>query len=331
MIRRLIQRASATPMTEWLVDALERLDNGRSHLFAVLTYHRILDPGRQSWVYPGQCVHPAEFERQMRAVAARYQVIGLQTLLDAREEGAPLPRRSLLLTFDDAYRDFAEFAWPVLKALKLPATLFVPTDYPARPDRWFWWERLYEVLSLADRDQPLDTPAGRLHIRDESTRIRAFRRLRTYCKQRDGEAVPLVQELARQVDAPAPVNPVLDWVALRGLRDEGVAIAPHSRSHRQLPTLSRQDLDDELRGSRVDLEREIGPTPACLAYPAGAHDPRVVEAARAAGYRVAFTTRRGINDLRKLDWLALKRVNVGARTSSTLVRAQLGSWASLLR
>jgi peptidoglycan/xylan/chitin deacetylase (PgdA/CDA1 family) len=331
MIRRLVQRASDTPMTEWLVDALERRDTGRSHLFAVLTYHRILDPERHPSVYPGYCVHPAEFERQMRAFAARYQVIGLQTLLDAREKRAPLPRRSLLLTFDDAYRDFAEFGWPVLKALRLPATLFVPTDYPDRPDRWFWWERLYEVLSLADRDRPLDTPAGRLRIRDAATRIWAFRRLRSYCKQRDGDAATLVEELARQVGAPAPVNPVLNWVALRGLREEGVAIAPHSRSHRQLPTLSQRELDDELRGSRVDLEREIGPTPACLAYPAGAHDPSVVEAARDAGYRVAFTTRRGINDLRKLDWLAVRRVNVGSRTSAALVRAQLGSWASLLR
>ena len=41
----------------------------------------------------------------------------------------------MLLTFDDAYRDFATNAWPTLKRYGLPATLFVPTAYAGERSR----------------------------------------------------------------------------------------------------------------------------------------------------------------------------------------------------
>ena len=45
-----------------------------------------------------------------------------------------------------------------------------------------------------------------------------------------------------------------------------------------------------------------------------------------AGYRVAFTTRRGTNDLRRPEWLALRRINVGRSTDRVVLAAQLHRW-----
>jgi hypothetical protein len=56
-----------------------------------------------------------------------------------------------------------------------------------------------------------------------------------------------------------------------------------------------------------------------------------VDATEAAGYEVAFTTRRGVNDLRRAAWLSMKRVNVGHGTDATMIRGQIGSWMSLGR
>jgi peptidoglycan/xylan/chitin deacetylase (PgdA/CDA1 family) len=36
--------------------------------------------------------------------------------------------RPALVTFDDAYQDFRQFAWPILESLQVPATLFVIAD-----------------------------------------------------------------------------------------------------------------------------------------------------------------------------------------------------------
>jgi hypothetical protein len=48
-----------------------------------------------------------------------------------------------------------------------------------------------------------------------------------------------------------------------------------------------------------------------------------VRAVAAAGFGVAFTTARGVNDLRTASWLLLRRVNVSVRTPISLVRAQV--------
>jgi peptidoglycan/xylan/chitin deacetylase (PgdA/CDA1 family) len=79
-------------------------------------------------------------------------------------------------------------------------------------------------------------------------------------------------------------------------------------------------------GSLADLERRVGPVPRAFAYPSGANDDRVVAALADAGYRVAFTTARGNVPLGAAagpDWLRLRRVNVGGRTTPALLRAQL--------
>ena len=56
----------------------------------------------------------------MRKMARDYEIVGLDAVLSGN-----LPRRSLLITFDDGYRSFVDIALPVLRRLGLPSVLFV--------------------------------------------------------------------------------------------------------------------------------------------------------------------------------------------------------------
>ena len=58
-----------------------------------------------------------------------------------------LPRKSVVLTFDDGYRAFKEFAYPVLKELGFTATLFVYTDYVGAGRNALSWEELSELAA----------------------------------------------------------------------------------------------------------------------------------------------------------------------------------------
>jgi peptidoglycan/xylan/chitin deacetylase (PgdA/CDA1 family) len=85
----------------------------------------------------------------------------------------------------------------------------------------------------------------------------------------------------------------LTWGYLRLLEKHGIAIGSHTVHHLDLRTLSDADVMAELRGSRRLLERRLGHEVRWLAYPAGAHDGRVVALARRAGYLLAVTTEPG--------------------------------------
>ncbi len=316
---------SATPLFGGVVRALEAIDRDRPDILPVLTYHRVAEPDDDH--YPGLIsASPAAFAEQVEALGRRFSFVSLQTVLDRIDGGSALPARSILLTFDDAYRDFADGAWPVLRALGIPAVLFVPTAFPDRPLA-FWWDRLYAALIGTKRTEPLDTSVGSLPLTSRDERIAAFRSLRSLVKSLPHPvAMARVDDLVAELGGAVGRSSVLGWDELRRLAAEGVTLAPHSRVHPLLERVASADLDAEIDGSRTDLVREIGSAPAAFAYPSGSHSDGVVERVAALGMRAAFTTVRGVNDLRHANRHRLRRINVGGRSSPALIRAQALGW-----
>jgi peptidoglycan/xylan/chitin deacetylase (PgdA/CDA1 family) len=327
-LRSVLHRCAGTAAFDAAVRVADRVLPGRRGLLTVLTYHRVDEPDRHPELFPGLVsATPDEFDAQLGLVAAQSNVVSLAELIEVREGRADLPPRAVLLTFDDAYADFADVAWPLLRRHGLPATLFVPTAYPDAPARAFWWDRLHEALQRATAPAVV-TPVGRLPLEGGTDRAAAYRALRTFLKSRPHEeAMGVVDGLVEELQAPPGRSPVLGWDRLRALAADGVALAPHSRTHPLLTRVGRDRLVDEVQGSLADLHREVGPTPPVFAYPGGGIDDAVAGSLADAGYRLAFTTERGNEPLdrsgRGPDWLRLRRVNVGRRTTPALLRAQL--------
>lgn len=83
---------------------------------------------------------------------------------------------------------------------------------------------------------------------------------------------------------------------LRELARRGHGIHSHSRTHPRLPALGSAQIEDELKGSKDDLETLLGREVTQLSIPGGAYDARVVEIARRAGYARVLTSVEGYND-----------------------------------
>ncbi len=78
-----------------------------------------------------------EFARQMRWLAARgYQTIDMDALARARTAGAALPRRPVLITFDDGFQGCADHAVPVLEAHGFTAVFYLVTGLVGETSRW---------------------------------------------------------------------------------------------------------------------------------------------------------------------------------------------------
>lgn len=321
-VARALRSAAASPAFTALVAALERSLPSRPGLLTVLAYHRVDEPGTLP-LYPGLVsATPAEFRAQVAWLASRFHVVSLADVVAARLGEAALPRRAMLVTFDDAYRDFGEHAWPALREAGLPVTLFVPTGYPGSPQRPFWWERLYAALSTTS-ERTLVGPAGTLPLGSPAERTAAYRRVRAHVKALPHEeGMAVVDEVVQAAGEPALPRLVLSWEELRALAAAGVTLAPHTRTHLLLDRVSAERALAEAELSLADLEREIGPTVRALAYPSGASTPAVREGLAGTGFHLAFTIGRlGVNDLRRSDWLRLDRLNVTRTLGLHLLRA----------
>ena len=332
-IVRVAAALGRTRLARGSVGALERVAPWRHGVVAIVTYHRVDQPSARPDLLPGLVsATPEAFEEQIDDLARCHVPVSMADIVDALADPRRLPPRAVHVTFDDAYRDFATHAWPVLRAAHVPVTLFVPTAFPDRAGPGFWWDRLWAAVSATGRDAIAIGQGGEtLPLADPAGRIASMRRLQAELKSMPHEAAlaeadRLIAELGASV---APDPGVLGWSDLRRLAAEGVTLAPHTRNHPLLDRVSLEAAVDEIAGSHADLEREVGPTPRVLAYPSGAHGGDAVEAARRAGMVLAVTTERGGNDLRHADPLRFRRINVGQRARSALVRGQL-VWASLV-
>lgn len=323
-LRRLASAATGGADRTGLLNLLERSAARRADRLAVVTYHRIERAGSRPRPAPGTLsATPEEFAVQAEYLARHYRVLAMHDLLDLLRKDQPLAPRSVLLTFDDAYTDFAEHAWPVLKRLGLPVTLFVPTGYPDRPERTFWWDRLFQTLAGSSSGR-VETPMGPLQWSSFHDRVRSFRHLREVVKRMPHHrAMDFVATLCDRLGDGHETPRVLDWGSLRTLAKEGVALGSHTRNHPMMDRIPIESVREEIAGSLEDLKRETGSALPVLAYPAGRFDRHVTRIVAESGVELAFTTDPGVNEVRRSDRFRLRRVHVGIRTGLAGLRAQL--------
>lgn len=99
----------------------------------VLMYHAFTAEGeRDRFVAPAR-----SFERQMSLLKAlRYRTISLRELAEALRRDQPLPRRSVVITIDDGYRDTYEIARPILRRHGFSATLYPVSGRLSEGNDW---------------------------------------------------------------------------------------------------------------------------------------------------------------------------------------------------
>jgi peptidoglycan/xylan/chitin deacetylase (PgdA/CDA1 family) len=95
---------------------------------AIVMYHSVGDDGHRF------AVSPRAFREQVRFLHDHYPILPLKAVKEALSSRDGV--RRVAITFDDAYTDFLENAFPVLEELGVPCTVFVPTGYIGRVNDW---------------------------------------------------------------------------------------------------------------------------------------------------------------------------------------------------
>ena len=97
----------------------------------ILMYHYIRDnPDPNDILGYNLSVTPVEFDKQMHYLSDnQYNTITMLDLVNALKNTTPLPKKSIILTFDDGYTDFYTNAFPILKKYNLKAENYVISGF----------------------------------------------------------------------------------------------------------------------------------------------------------------------------------------------------------
>jgi len=240
----------------------------------VLVYHRIGavagSPARE--LNPPVAV--GDFRAQLEWLRRHYRVVPAREIRCAAAARRRWQRYPVALTFDDDSPAHTQWGLPALRAAGLPATFFLSgaaLDQPVAT----WWDRLQVAV-----DENL--PVGALLPGDDIFAMGDAMKRRS-----PSERATVDRALTRLGAEPEPVRMTEDQVRQLA-REHDVGF--HTLRHDFLPALSDVELEEALTAGRERLESVCGRVFDQIAYPHGEAGPREARAARAAGFRMGFTT-----------------------------------------
>lgn len=251
----------------------------------------------------------ARFARRMRFLKG-YRCISMSEVADALSKEGALPSDAVVITFDDGYADNCRCAFPILKDLGLPATIYLTTDY-VQTDAWLPLNRLYDAIwrtALSNVPVPrLLQEAGGLPpilpLGDEATRLKTVGCLRTVLKALSTDAFEqcvdeMVMELSSEVRlARGREFDMLDWAQVKAMAGL-IEFGSHTASHVILARADESRQAREIEKSTLALQSRLGGSIDHFAYPNGHSEDftdHTISLLKQYGYRTAVTTEVGLN------------------------------------
>jgi peptidoglycan/xylan/chitin deacetylase (PgdA/CDA1 family) len=276
-------------------------------------YHNVgEDSEAQNHILGGIGHSTSVFRQQMELIVRDYHPISLEEAFLFIAGRKDIPRRSVVITFDDGYADNYQVALPILNEIGVPATFYITVDCVER-GQLPWPSRVRYALFTTETPSWVD-PDGRIWpLRDPSLRASAFDRACEYCSKAAGaDQEQLVVSIECQLKSTLFNGPsMMTWDEVRAVVKQGHIVGSHTLSHPNMAQIAEAAVTRELVESKKILERELNGPVVHFSYPCPALQPHwnecTVAASRECGYQTAVTTNPGLahkND----NPLQLKRI-----------------------
>src|SRR3990170_659729 len=296
----------------------------------ILMYHCVIDDAdkRAGYYQPGLIVSQQVFDKQMSFLSKNYKLLSLETVVKLIQNKKSIPRRAMVITFDDGWRNNYSCAYPILKRYMVPATIFVSTDF-VDTYRMFWFlqikllvgERnsskkiLNDILARLGKEANPFPSAGSPNLTNvysiESGVDELIEKIK-YLNPKIQEKIidSLIAATNTCMDKWKKERWVLNWDEINQMIQDNIDFGSHGQSHRILTTLSESEVLIELIQSKKIIEDRTGKEVHCFAYPNGDCNSRIRQIVQEAGYSCAVTTKGCEERKRKSDLYALRRVGV---------------------
>jgi peptidoglycan/xylan/chitin deacetylase (PgdA/CDA1 family)/CelD/BcsL family acetyltransferase involved in cellulose biosynthesis len=277
----------------------------------ILIYHRVnddYDPYLPS-------VPVQVFKKQIEFLKTNFRVVSLDEIAAGSFEHIK-EKYCVAVTFDDGYRDNFLHAFPILKNLAVPATIFLTTgSIEGGESSW------YDQVSLAFKltVQPhlsIGRPGSpALSLEGRAKRLEGMSKTLGWLRGLEAaERNRIIPCLFDALQVPATLSlpsPMLNWDEVRQMAKQNIAFGAHTVNHPSLAKLDAAQLHAEIAGSKNKIEEKLQLPVRHFAYPFGQPadiGPQAKSIVKLAGFSTAVTTIWGFNRAGD-DLFELKRFN----------------------
>lgn len=306
---------------------ISHLSRGRA---IVLAYHRII-PSNEIDVenhMGGMYLSVEAFKKQLEWLISNMKIVSLSELILKIKNGERWTESLCAITFDDGWKDNYDFAFPILKELNVPATIFlVGKNFldgdGFTPISWFViFESIIETSAFPGDftgNWEIDFVLSSKKKPTEKARdvIRIMRKLPV------SDFEELYNKFLRKLINHCSVEKFkikYSFITIDEVREMsrfGISFGYHSRSHNMLPMVKREQLIAEVQiphqlSSNSEINHE-----KIFCYPDGQSSPDIISELKKENYLGAVGLKGGFNSLES-DLYNLKRINIHEGSSSSL-------------
>jgi peptidoglycan/xylan/chitin deacetylase (PgdA/CDA1 family) len=273
----------------------------------IFMYHRVLPKelaqGTDIPVQSGMYVTPASLRLHLSYLKAHFTIIPLAELVRRLKVGEDISRCAVL-TFDDGWLDNYTYAYPILKELKVPATIFLASGFIGTT-RWFWPENIaWAVLSVRSKRIDISMlPDALLHLLKSDTHMNmeveeSIERIVVEMKSWDEPqrlSVAKSCALLREKTTGESERLLMNWDEVREMSQSRlVSFGSHTVSHALLDQLPVEKIQQEVVECAEDIQSHIHASAELFAYPNGNYTQQVSSILSTSGITAAVTTKRGL-------------------------------------
>jgi len=294
-----------------------------AHRAIIVFYHRIANLSRLS-------VSPEKFAEHLDVLTKYFIPIKLSNLINHIYDGT-LPKKAIVVTFDDGYADNFWNAYPLLKRFGVPATIFVTTGFIGSNKEFLGdeLERLIlrktvmqqhqedndlKVSKIQELCLEIDGRVRQWKLTTEEERLRAYHEIHDLMKPLPPEQrEAILEQLRLWVGASRNGRPEYRFMTVEELvaiGNEGlVEIGAHTVNHPDLTMIPPERQRWEITMSKQHLEEWLGRVVDLFAYPYGHVNDVTRQIVIEAGFKAACSTKRGAVT-HKSDPFLLPRIRV---------------------
>jgi peptidoglycan/xylan/chitin deacetylase (PgdA/CDA1 family) len=266
---------------------------GKEFPLAVLYYHHVFESLDN---FNDSEIDQHTFENQIKYLNKHYNLLSVSDALEKIKNNT-LPEKSLIITFDDGYRDNYQYAVPILEKYKVPATFFIATE--GLQSGFLWNNTIELVIKNTQSCIIKDNIIGEeIDITNDRLKLRAIKLLTTSLKRLSSESrQEKIELLIKQLGITTYERMMMSESEIIKLYEKGFEIGAHTHSHTILSTENIEQCKQEVLLSKHTLESIIGEKINYFAFPNGAFGIDFTSTHRnlveELGFKAAFSTNDG--------------------------------------
>ena len=252
----------------------------------ILCFHEVSD--NFNIAYPPLKV--SVFKEIIQYIDKNYTVISLSDINRIKSK-KPL----LVITFDDGYKNFLDYALPILYKHKMPAVQNIIVQC-AESELTIWTQRLNNILNhlfLKCEAFSCSFENSSFAYKNQSQFHNFNHKLFQFLLKKNAVTrKQILDELEKKLQSFNPiVNKMMDWNDIKSCMSYNIEIGSHTLSHDCLTTIEDKDiLKKELFNSKSIIEKQLDTVINTIAFPNGQYNKDVIQFCKDSGYNNLLST-----------------------------------------